>query len=430
MKFKKLIKSFIIFFILSLTVFCNCCFAKSLEIYSEAVILIEKDTGKILYSKNANEKRYPASTTKILTAILAIENLSLDEKLTASYEAVMSIPSGYSNAAIQVGESLTVKELLEVFLVHSANEAGYILAEGVSGSFSAFADFMNTKAAEIGCTNTHFTNPSGLHDEKHYTTAYDLSLIAQYCMKNETFRSFVSMPSCTIAATDKYEERYFRNTNEMLNSKSQYYNENIIGIKTGYTSQAQNCLIAGIQKDGMELISVVLGAPASASEKGVSGKYTDTQTLFDYGTENFGYQKVASSGDVITQIEVEHATSETKNLDLVLEQSIETFANNSINVENLKAQIHINDNITAPIKANDILGTVTYNIDGTTYTRNLLAKNDVKASTFFENLLKIAFAIIILFIVFELMYAKKNKKSKKNKKKKSNEKYLYGRVKY
>ena len=258
MKFKKLIKSLIIFFILSFTIFCNCCSATNLEIYSEAVILIEKDSGKILYSKNANEKRYPASTTKILTAILAIENLSLDEKLTASYEAVMSIPSGYSNAAIQIGEALTVKELLEVFLVHSANEAGYILAEGISGSVSAFANLMNSKANELGCKNTHFTNPSGLHDEKHYTTAYDLSLIAQYCMKNDSFRSFVSMPSCTIAATDKYEERYFRNTNEMLNSKSQYYNENIIGIKTGYTSQAQNCLISGIQKNGMELISVVL----------------------------------------------------------------------------------------------------------------------------------------------------------------------------
>lgn len=430
MKFKKLIKSLIIFFILSFTIFCNCCSATNLEIYSEAVILIEKDSGKILYSKNANEKRYPASTTKILTAILAIENLSLDEKLTASYEAVMSIPSGYSNAAIQIGEALTVKELLEVFLVHSANEAGYILAEGISGSVSAFANLMNSKANELGCKNTHFTNPSGLHDEKHYTTAYDLSLIAQYCMKNDTFRSFVSMPSCTIAATDKYEERYFRNTNEMLNSKSQYYNENIIGIKTGYTSQAQNCLISGIQKNGMELISVVLGSPASAGEKGVSGKYTDTQTLFDYGTKNFTHKTFASSGDVITQIEVEHATSETKNLDLVLEQGIETFVNNSITLENLEPKIYIYDNITAPIKANDILGTVTYNIDGIPYTRNLLAKNDVKANTFFENLLKIAFAIILLFIVFELMYSKKKRKSKKNKNKKSNANYLYGRVKY
>ena len=374
---------------------------------------------------------YPASTTKILTAILAIESLPLDKKLTASYNAVMSIPSGYSNAAIQVGESLTVKELLEVFLVHSANEAGFILAENVSGSFSAFADLMNKKAKQIGCKNTHFTNPSGLHDENHYTTAHDLSLIAQYCMNNETFRSFVCMPSCTIAATDKYEERYFRNTNDMLNSKSQYYNENIIGIKTGYTSQAQNCLISGFRKNGIELISVVLGAPAYAGTNGVSGKYTDTQTLFDYGSENFAIKNILKTGDVVTEVQVEHATKDSKNLDLIAENSIDIFASKGT-FELLKPTITLKENIKAPIKANDILGTVTYKVDGIDYTTNLLAKNDVAVSTFFQNILKIAFAIVILIIVYELMYFKKKKKKKsKNKNgKKSNGKYLYGRVKY
>ena len=433
MKIKKLLKSIFVIFILNLILFHNYSFAdnsSNLELSADAGILIDKYTGKVLYSKNADKKMYPASTTKILTAILAIETFSLDEKLTASYEAVMSIPSGYSNAAIQVGESLTVNELLEVFLVHSANEAGYILAENISGSFSAFADLMNKKATEIGCTNTNFTNPSGLHDKEHYTTARDLALIAQYCMNNETFRSFVSMPSCTITPTDKYEERYFRNTNEMLNSKSQYYNENVIGIKTGYTSQAQNCLIAGFKKDDIELISVVLSAPASAGEKGLSGKYTDTQTLFDYGIENFSNKNIALAGQTITQVEVEHATSETQKLDLVLEKNIKVFVNNSINIETLKPEIKINDTITAPISANQILGTVSYTIDGSTYTTNLLAKNDVAVSTFFENLLKIVFAFVILIIVYEFMYSNKNKKKKNKKRKKSNEKYLYGRVKY
>lgn len=429
MKIKKLIKIIIILFILNFTVFCGYSHATNLELYSTSAILIEKDTGKVLYSKNAEQKMYPASTTKILTAILAIENLSLDEKLTASYEAVMAIPSGYSNAAIQVGETLTVKELLEVFLVHSANEAGYILAENISGSIPEFANLMNKKAEDIGCKNTHFTNPSGLHDENHYTTAYDLALIARYCMKNETFRSIVSMSSCTIAATDKYEERYFKNTNEMLNPKSEYYNENIIGIKTGYTSQAQNCLISGMQKNGIELISVVLGSPASAGEKGVSGKYTDTQTLFDYGIENFSYRNVVEAGQVITQIEVEHATEETKKLDLIAEENIEIFCDNSL-FETLNPQITIAENISAPITVNTVLGTVTYTVDGTTYTSNLLAKNDVNANPYLKNLLKIIFAIVILVVVYELMYAKKNKKSKNKKNKKTGEKYLYGRVKY
>ena len=331
----KTLKKIIIFFILILFLFSNHSFADNganLEIYSEAAILIDSDSGKILYSKNMNEKRYPASTTKILTAILAIEHFSLDETLTASYEAVMSIPSGYSNAAIQVGEKLTVKELLEVFLVHSANEAGYILAEGISGSISEFANLMNNKAVEIGCKNTHFTNPSGLHDENHYSTAYDLAQIAKYCMQNEMFRSFVSMPTCTISATAMYEERYFRNTNEMLNSKSEYYNENVIGIKTGYTSQAKNCLISGYKKGDIELISVVLGAPASVGDTGSSGKYTDTQTLFNHGINNFSYKNIGVAGQVITQIEVEHASSNTKNLDLVLEKNIEALINNSLDL--------------------------------------------------------------------------------------------------
>ncbi len=435
MKINRLIKTTFISLILSAILFCNYSFAEdnsNLQIYSDSAILIEKETGKILYAKNSDKKMYPASTTKILTAIIAIEKLSLDEKITASYDAIMAIPPGYSNAAIQVGETLTAKELLQVFLVHSANEAGFILAEHISGSFSSFADLMNEKAKEIGCLNTHFTNPSGLQDENHYTTAYDLALIARYCMSNDTFRSIVSMESCTIPATDKYEERFFRNTNEMLYSKSQYYNENIIGIKTGYTSQALNCLIAGFKNDDMELISVVLGASASVGDKNLSGKYTDTKTLFDYGAQNFRNTKILSAGDVITNTEVKHAASDSKNVDLIVQKNVYDFINTSINIDEITPEIKLNDNIVAPITKNSILGTITYNIDGVSYTSNLVAKNDVRANEVFENFLKLIFAVLIIFIIYKLMYNSKNKKNgKKNKKKKkSNENFTYGRVKY
>jgi len=429
-KRKKIIASIIVLFILSLTIFCNPSFSASLDIHSEAAILIDSKTGAILYSKNANEKMYPASTTKILTAILAIESFSLEEKLTASHNAVMSIPAGYSNAAIQVGEALTVKELLEVFLIHSANEVGFILAESISGSVSEFSVLMNEKALELGCKNTHFTNPSGLHDTNHYSTAYDLAQIAKYCMKNETFRTIVAMPSCTIEATDKYEERHFKSTNEMLNPKSQYYNENVIGIKTGYTSQAKNCLIAGFSKNNMELISVVLGAPTQVGTKGLSGKFTDTQTLFDYSMKNYTYKNIASSGQIVTQIEIENATSDTKKLDLVLENNIETIVNNSINIENIKPEIKLNDNITAPISVNDILGTATYTINDVEYTTNILARNSVKTNTYFDDILKLSLVGILLIVVYELIHPKKHKKKKHKKTQKSDGKYLYGRVKY
>ena len=166
----------------------------NLDLLSESAILIDSKNGNVLYRKNENQQMYPASTTKILTAIIAIENCSLTDKISASRNAIMSIPSGYSNANIKVNEELTVQELLEVFLVHSANEAGFILAEHISGSIENFADLMNQKASEIGCKNTHFTNPSGIHNPEHYSTAYDMALIARYCMQNQTFRDIVSKP--------------------------------------------------------------------------------------------------------------------------------------------------------------------------------------------------------------------------------------------
>ena len=292
--------------------------SQNLSIYSGAAILIDSKTGKVLYEKNSNEKKYPASTTKILTAIITIEKCNLSDTISASYNAIMSIPSGYSNAAIQENEVLTVEQLLNVFLIHSANEAGYILAEHISGTISNFADLMNQKAIELGCTNTHFTNPSGIQDENHYSTAHDMALIAQYCMKNETFRQIVSKTSYTLEPTNKTsEERYFATTNDLIRTSSEYYYKYCIGIKTGYTSQAKNCLIAASKKDDLELITVILDA--TTTENGKSARNTDTINLFNYGFENYKYQEILSKNSVITNITVKNATKETKELPIITE---------------------------------------------------------------------------------------------------------------
>ena len=188
MRIKKIfIFLFILIFILNVSV----CYGISdaPDISAGAAILLDSNTEKIIYSKNKSERMYPASTTKILTAILTIENCNLDDIVTVPYEAVYSIPSGYSVAALQPGEQLTVEQLLKVMLVHSANDAANVLAYHVSGSIEGFANLMNQKVSELGLTNTHFTNPSGMHDENHYTTAYDLAIIMKYCMKNSTFRN-------------------------------------------------------------------------------------------------------------------------------------------------------------------------------------------------------------------------------------------------
>ena len=316
MKQKKIIISFAIIFILLQNIFCIICKANdeseivilneqkedisdieneakngNLNIYSEAAILIEATTGKILYEKDIHAKKYPASTTKILTAILAIENCDLNEKAVASYDAVHSIKSGYSIANIHVGEEFTISELLDVLLLQSANEAANIIAEHISGSVSEFANLMNKKAKEIGCLNSNFVNANGAHDDNHYSTAYDLAMIAKYCMQNEEFKSRVAKMECSLPTTEIYSEpRIFRNTNSLMVRDSRYYYEYCTGIKTGFTTPAKNCLISSSNKYGFELISVILHAETTAD--GLSARYLDTINLFEYGYENFNEEEI------------------------------------------------------------------------------------------------------------------------------------------
>ena len=387
---------------------------------SEGAILIESSTGKILYGKNENKKLYPASTTKILTAILAIENCKPTDKITASYEAVMSLPAGYSNAAIQVGETLEFQDLLDMFLIHSANEIGNIFAEHISGSIEEFAKLMNQKTAELGCKNTHFTNPSGIHDENHYSTAYDMALIAQYCMKNETFRNTVSKKSCTVESTDKYEKRYFKNTNDLLNTSSKYYYQYATGIKTGYTSQAKRCLIASSSKNDIELITIVLGTQSSTPDN----RYLDTINLFEYGFSNYKFEQIATKNTVIEEILVGNATKDTQNLSLLLKDDISGLIPKNLNLTTLKPTIELNNLIAAPIEKGAILGKITYNIAGTEYSSDLIASHSVEEFNPVTLLSQIGLALFILFLLGKLLFKKKKSKKRSAKNKKSgNKKY-------
>lgn len=246
--------------VLILTIFAKYSVAvQKPTIYSEAAVLIEKNSGTILYEKNANEKLYPASTTKILTAIIAIEECELNEIAIASKEAIYVIPSGYSIANIQVGESFTIEDLLNVMLVHSANEAANIIAEHISGSMEDFVKLMNKKAEEIGCKNSNFVNSNGIQEQDHYSTAYDMALIAKYCMKNDKFRQIISLEKCELPTTEIFsQKRIFKNNNSLIDENDKYYYKYCIGGKTGYTKEAKNCLVAMSKKGNMELISVVL----------------------------------------------------------------------------------------------------------------------------------------------------------------------------
>ncbi len=375
----------------------------NLSLYSEAGILIDSKTGKVLYGKNENVKMFPASTTKILTAIITIENCNLSDKVTASREAIISIPPGYSNAEIQPNDTISVQDLLNVFLIHSANEAGYILAEHISGSIENFANLMNEKAKEIGCTNTHFTNPSGIHNENHYSTAYDMSLIAQYCMKNETFRKIVSTPYITFSPSEGKQLKFY-NTNDLIINTSKYYYKYAIGIKTGYTSQAKNCLISASSKDGLELIAVILGA--AHSEEVSSTRYIDTINLFNYGFDNYKSTEILARNSVIKNVEVENATKDTKDLSLLAKDTISVLVPKNINIDILEPSIEIN-NLSAPISEGAVVGKITYNINGENYSTDLVAGNSVIRSDIKTLIVQIVLAILFLCILTKLLKKKK-----------------------
>lgn len=380
----------------------------NLDIYSDAAVLIDSKTGFVLYSKNSDEKKYPASTTKILTAIIALEKCNLNDIVTVSKSAISSIPSGYSSAYLSEGEEISVNDLITVFLVHSANDAGYVLAEHISGSIEEFAELMNQKAKEIGCENTHFTNPSGIHDENHYSTAYDLALIARYCMQNSTFKKIVSQKSCTINSTNKSDIRKYTNTNDLINPSSKYYLEECVGIKTGYTKEAKNCLISACAKNNLGLICVVLGA--NQINGGESSRYIDSINLFKYGYSNFSLRTFATKDDVLSTIEVSNGTKDTRNLDLVLEDSISGILNNSGDIP--APQITLKENISAPIAKNTVLGTVTYTKGSISYTKNLLASHDVELDTNLMFIFGISLGFILILILILFVNSKKKKKRK------------------
>lgn len=375
----------------------------NLSLYSEAGILIDSKTGKVLFGKNENVKMYPASTTKILTAIIAIENCNLSDKITASREAVMAIPAGYSNAEIQPNDSISIQDLLNVFLIHSANEAGYILAEHISGNIEDFASLMNKKAKEIGCSNTNFTNPSGIHNDNHYSTAYDMALIAQYCMKNETFRRIVSTPYITFSPSEDKQLKFY-NTNDLILSTSKYYYKYAIGIKTGYTSQAKNCLISASSKDDFELIAVILGA--SHSEEVSSTRYVDTINLFNYGFDNYKNTEILARDSLVKDVEVKNATKDTKKLSLLAKDTISATLPKDVKIDTLEPSVEIND-LSAPISEGAIVGKITYTIDGENYSTDLVAKSSVVKSDIETLIVQIALAILFLYVLTKLLKKKK-----------------------
>ncbi len=410
---------FIFIFLMQFIIFISPSYADSdnLKTYCPSCILIEANTGKILYEKNSNDVRFPASTTKIMTAILTVENCNLDDVATVSHNAVYSIPYDYTHASLKEGEELTIEQLLYALMIPSANDAAIVLAEHISGSVEEFAKLMNKRAEELGCKNTHFVNPNGIHSKDHTSTSYDLALMGKFAMQNSIIRKIVSTTQFTLPATNKYSktDRIFNNSNDLLSTYSRYYYEGTTGVKTGYTGEAGNCIIASAKKNDFEVILVVLGG--ESTNTGLSQRYLDCKTLFDYAFNNYSLKTLNEKNAVLKQITVRGATEETQNLNVLIKDKIEIFSENSADLSSLEPEITLDENLMAPISANSAIGKITYNYDGQTYSSDLIAETQVLSSDFLPLLFRILLIFVVLYLLFLLLKKPKNKSKKTYKKK-------------
>lgn len=276
--------------------------------YAEAAVLVDIDTGVMLYEKNVHTRFYPASVTKVLTCLLAAENCELDETVTFSHQAVYGIERGSSNIGMDEGETLSLKDALYAAMLESANEVASALGEHVAGSEEAFAEMMNEKVAALGGTDSHFVNANGLHNDNHYTSAYDLALVGREFFRNETLTEISGTPYYHINATDTQKDEIdLRNHHRMLPgcqlSRRRTY-DYTIGGKTGYTDVSRNTLITAAEKDGHRLLCVVL-------KEETPNHYLDSISLFDWG---FGLYENAETAALIEekaeQLRAEQAAAE------------------------------------------------------------------------------------------------------------------------
>ena len=391
MKKQRFLSLFLIFLLLaSLT---PAAFAKDeFEIDARAALLIDVATGETLYEKEAHAHNYPASITKVMTALLTLEavdagRLRLDQEITAAESAFENLAADGSTANIKAGETMTVENLLNCLLIVSANEAAHILAEAVAGDIDRFVAQMNERAQELGCEDTHFANPSGLHNDRHYTSAWDISLITAEAMKHEEFMEIVGRKAYTVPATNVSKERELHSTNYLISTWRTgwpgYYYEDARGVKTGSTPEAGYCLVATAVRGSRQLISVVLGAERVTLDDGTvqTRSFSETIRLFDHGFDDFKRMELIDTEEFICEVPVE-LSSETNYVVVHPAEGLARMVPADLTLADLTRDITLYDeSVDAPIAEGDELGSITISYGDIEYGAvPLIALNDVSAS--------------------------------------------------
>ena len=417
--------------------------SKVLNIDARGAILIDANTGVTIYEKNSHKKLYPASITKIMTAYLACKYGKFDDTLTASHNAIYGIGQGSSIIGIKEGEQISFLDGLYGIMMESANEVCMMVAEHIDGTVEKFVDRMNKQAQDWGCKDTHFNNPHGFHDVDHYTTPYDMSLIAFNAIKDENFSKIWGTVDHTIPANNKSPQRFLHNKDKMLKPTSDYYYQYAIGGKTGFHDDAKNTLVTCAEKDGVKLISVVMKA------NGYNQAYTDSKTLLDYGFSVYKDNKVYTAGTYTDKIPVYQTyLSEDYNvgeLNVTVAGDVSAKLPSFVSANDVKTKAVIDygkDNnankIYAPIKEGDKVGTMEFTYkDKTIATADITASNSVESKSDKQlaemklinnvksvlhtilNALIFIIPVVIIIIILLVVRNNINKKKKKKRRKKS-----------
>lgn len=409
------------------------------QLQANCVMLVDEDSGQYYYTRNIDAKAYPASLTKIMTLLLAVEavergDVHLDDTVTAYADCNADMVEGASNADIKVGETMTFEDFLYCAMISSANEACNVVAEYVCGSISAFVERMNTRAQELGCTGTHFANPHGLPKDDHYTTAHDLYRITKEALSHELFATICNTVKHTVPATNLSEERTLSNTNGLINPDSPmyrgYYYEYAKGVKTGHTDAAGYCLISTAEKDGVRLLCIVLGGKGTARANGTTdfGSFSDTLTAYRWVFSHYGWRAIVSAGDLICEVPVRYGATATASPSARRRPSRPccppptVTARRSLSSRSRSIPSATAKPLEAPIKAGDEVGELTVSYHGTVYgTVKLVAAVDVAVSkgayiaghvaAFFTNpiVLVILLAIVLALVGYILWLVRRRK---------------------
>lgn len=374
---KKVLVFFILYLLFSqITIVFAETIEDPLSLTADSAILMDAKTGEILYEKNMHKKQFPASITKLMTALLAIEYNEPQEVITFSKEAIFGIERNSSHIALDVGEQITIEQALYAIMLASANEAALGISEQIGGTTENFAAMMNARATELGCLNTHFVNPNGLHDENHYTTAYDMALITKEVLKYDTFREIAATTYYELPPTNiQPETRYLYAQHKMIKKNSSFYYEDCEGGKTGFTNQALNTLVSFAKRGDTELIAVVLHDAGW-------GTYTDTTALLDYGFQNFETVKVFSSDSFSKSVSVQQKYRkeilDAGMVDLIAENDIFATLPAPVSLDNLSEKIVCEELLNTPIEKNSVQGSLEIYYNGTKIgSTNLLSQNAV-----------------------------------------------------